>query len=301
MSDIKGFFDAHSDDLENIYNKAISYSVTLDRNTFIEKFRPLLWELKDTCKEAQQFYKTIDKEEFVSKLRKFVSDTEDHFHTNVKTKKPSVKSLKTLFKSIKNSGFTSPVITKTHAHNILQSLSDDTLSSKLSLEERILIKGACLEALSNNELNQIAQAISYFTDIQETERKHNEALGRSNKYLIFSKKEKKSFATFLTYNGSFRSLLRNMLSPEMMKEVNKHPKCPKNLKFEEDEKGDYIDNLEDDYTFKLKSMYFLEHIMNTELYCMEDEESYQVLSNKLGIAIASVRNDFSKIKKMYKY
>jgi hypothetical protein len=112
---------------------------------------------------------------------------------------------------------------------ILFFLSLPFISEELSKEERVLLKGSCIDSLSNERFSHIVTFLDYHRGItvQDTKRMQNQEC--SDEYLIYSRKNKRLYRTNHVPNDSFWSLLVNMLPETMLEAIEKHPHSKKYL------------------------------------------------------------------------
>ncbi|TCK59932.1 hypothetical protein [Seleniivibrio woodruffii] len=293
------FLDKYQDEFEEIFYNACINAMVLDRQEFVVSFRPLYYELLDKSREAKKFYSEVDSTDFKKKLRDFVGEAQHIFIQHLTSIEYPVSYLKALCSLFRRKKYTSLKISTDMAFRILYSLVKYKENADFSFEERVILKGLCFNIFSYYELSIVMNTLGLLyqgTDYNENLRK----MGIDDEFIVISRNNRQIRKTFLPHGASFRSLIRNMLTPEMINLINSHENCPQFLKFEEYEKGDFMNNLQKDMEYKLRAVKFLQHSVNTELYGMSNDESYASLANELGISVKTLQNDFSEIKKVYK-
>jgi len=103
------------------------------------------------------------------------------------------------------------------------------ISCELSKEERVILKGACMDAISDERFAHVVNLLDFHRGItvQDTTRMKNHE--SSDEFLIYSRKNKQMYRTQHIPNDSFWSLLVNMLPEPMLEGIEKHKDSKKYL------------------------------------------------------------------------
>lgn len=205
---------------------------------FVEAIKPYYEDAKQEIKEKKNL---TDEQcyEITEKSYELKDNFQEEAYQVIEPKMKSlVRRLKWMSFLIRIKGHKN-TINKTSAHTILGFLAREDISSKLSKKQKILLKGYCLEGLSNDDLLHVSQTIQYMSGATEEEKTKDLKLAIEDKYLIFSKYNKTAHESVLIRKRSPLTLLYQMLPEPMREEVFNHKDIGDTLNIKLNKYGDY--------------------------------------------------------------
>ncbi|PLX69965.1 MAG: hypothetical protein C0603_03240 [Denitrovibrio sp.] len=150
--------------------------------------------------------------------------------TRLKMDKINISFLKKHVETLMSSDF---VFSSDYNHAEIVKLfwlvSDHKYAGELTSKERIMLKGACMEYLSDGQIQEVVKLLDYQLGIDDKSAKRMQSEHSTDEYFIYSRKQQKSYTSKQIESFSFWALLLNMLPEPILDALDGHKDSKKYL------------------------------------------------------------------------